>query len=425
MPYLDSLDIANRALQHVSQTQIVSVTEDSKNNLETSFAYDKVRQAELRRNAWRFAIRKTVLRAVDTGTMVLEPDLWSSATVYLPGAIVSDANGLTWISLIEENLNNQPGGNNEAWDSYFGPMTVVPWDSGTSYYAGEVVYKAGALPSQYHVYMSLKNGNTDVPDVAAAWDSATLYYGNDVVSYGGSQWRSLVDLNQNITPADGPLSWDSGATYSASQQVTGSDQFIYTSVGNGNIGHDPTTDGGIHWTNTNVPNAWSRTPTITPSSPNWRPIQADMSLLRFPYPIGSGPASDSGTRNVFRLPAGYLKVAPQDPKAGSVSLLGAPSGLPYDDWTYEGDYLVSGDTGPIVFRFVADVTRVRSMDPMFCEGLALTLAIAICPTITQSHVQLSDLASEYKMRMTEARTANLIEAGPEEPPLDDFITCRM
>ena len=142
------------------------------------------------------------------------------------------------------------------------------------------------------------------------------------------------------------------------------------------------------------------------------------------YPIGTGPSSESETRNVFRLPANFLKPAPQDPKAGSSSFLGAPSGIQYEDWDYQDKYIVSSETGPLIYRFIADIIRVRDMDDMFCEGLALRLATGIAKSLTQSHEKLTDLASEYKLVMGDARMANFIETGPIEPPVDSFITCR-
>src|ERR1700677_2080839 len=131
MPFLDSLDIANRTCQHCGVVPIQSVTEISKQNIEISAVYDKVRRAELRRNVWRFATRKVMLYSVNTAitspttttpaiTCELVPPLYSSTNTYLYGSIVTDTNGLFWISNITENLGNPPGGNNNAWDSYFG-----------------------------------------------------------------------------------------------------------------------------------------------------------------------------------------------------------------------------------------------------------------------------------------------------------------
>jgi hypothetical protein len=288
MPYLDSLDIANRALQHVGQSQIATVTEDSKQNFETAFTYDKVRRAELRRNVWRFATRRVVLRAIDSNTKIVVPAAYDSTKTYLPGALVVDANSQIWFSMTPDNINNTPGVT-DVWDMYFGPLTVSVYDSATTYSAGELVYKAGAVAGSYAVYMSLENDNADAPDVATAYDATVTYRRDQVVSSGGFQWRSLIEMNKNITPAVGPLAYDATATYAAAQTVTGSDNFIYSSVAGSNIGHDPVTDGGVHWTNTNVANAWARTPTIAVSSIKWLVLTATIESLVFPVADRGGP----------------------------------------------------------------------------------------------------------------------------------------
>lgn len=426
MPFLDSLDIANRCAQILGSPQIFSVTEDSKINREATFAYDKLRRVELRRNIWRFAIRKAVLRPLTLTMRLLTPPTYSSTVPYFPGSIVQDANAVMWISQLPENLNNAPGGNNEAWEPYFGPLTVDLYDSTTTYSIGELVYMPVGNPGGYQVYMSLSSVNAVAPNVATAWAATVTYKFDDVVSYSGSQWRSLIALNTNVTPVDGPLAFDPTATYTIGQTVTGSDTYIYSSVGNGNIGHDPTTDAGVHWTNTNLPNAWSRTPAIAVSATSWLPLGTlTLRNLNLLYPIGSGPSTQGVSRNAYRLPAGWLKEAPQNPKAGATSFLGAPSGLRMTDWEYDSNFIVTSDSQPITYRFVADIQKVRSMDDMFCEGLACRIASAICETVTQSDAKLQTIASQYKLFMGEARTANLIEEGPVELPEDDYITCRL
>jgi Bacterial Ig domain len=49
-----------------------------------------------------------------------------------------------------------------------------------------------------------------------------------------------------------PANWASGTTYAANAQVRGSDSNSYTSNAGGNVGHDPTTDAGVHWTQTGL-----------------------------------------------------------------------------------------------------------------------------------------------------------------------------
>ena len=423
MPFLDSLDIANRALQHCGLTPITSVSEDSQRNTECSAAYDKVRRAELRRNVWRFAVRRAAIRPMATSTLVLVPSDYSASKTYLPGEVVQDTNRLVWVSQIADNIANSPGGNNEAWDMYFGSRTAELFQSGNSYFAGELVYVVTtSAPNGYQVYMSLTNGNSDTPGTATAYSATAQYKHDDVVSSGGSQWRSLLAVNIGTTPADGPLAYNSATMYSTGQTATGSDNYIYSSVGSGNVGYDPTTDGGIHWTNTGVLNAWSRSPTLLTSSLNWRPLLATLKNVFTVYPIGAGPSSQAQTKNIYPLPFGFLREAPQNQK--TFGTLGGPTGVSLNDWEYDGDYIITETIGTIILRFVADISKVSAMDDMFCEGLACRLAAAVCPRMTQSDGKLQTIASEYKFFMGEARLVNSIEEGPTSSPDDEYLTVR-
>lgn len=423
MAYLDSLDIAKRVCQHVGVRQIQAVDEDSKANYEITLAYDKIRRAELRRNVWRFAIRRVILRPIVAGeTMLVQPAAWSATTTYMPGSIVADDNGTLWVSIVPDNLNNAV--TTAAWEEYFGPLTVGLYDSTVAYYTGELVYKAGTYAGSFVVYMSLTDGNTSVPTTVTAYSATTTYSMDDRVTYLGLQYRSIIPFNLGVTPADAPDAFDIAINYDINNTVTGSDGFIYTSLGAANVGHDPITDAGVHWSTAHVAAAWASTPLMLPTAQTWLPIIGDMTPVRFFYPISFGPSLGAGSRYIYRLPAGFLREAPQDPKAGSTSWLGASGALRYKDWDFEGDYIVSRGSNLIMLRFVADVTDVSRMDDMFCEGLAATVALAVCETLTQSTAKLQNIGAAYKTFMGEARMVNGIETGPTEPPEDDYIACR-
>lgn len=422
MPYLDSLDLANRACQHVGLPQVLSIAEDSRAQFELSFAYDKLRRAELRRNTWRFATRTAILRSISSTTRLLFPQLWSATTLYLPGAIVRDENDDYWFSTTPENINNTPG-QSKAWDQYCGPMTADVYASTTTYFAGDLVYVLGAN-STYVVYLSLINGNTNVPGSSDAYAVGTTYGLNDVVTYGGFTWRSLLAFNLANTPATGPATWDATLVYGTNFTVTGQNGFIYTSTGESNLGFDPTTDGGAHWTQTGI-NAWSKLPTIYASDTRWLPLYASLKQFYFTTPIGYGPDLQSSQRAIYRLPCNYLRECSQDPKAGSVSIFGAGTGLMYKDWLFQGDYLLSSDPGPLMFRFVADVTVVGAFDDMFCEGLSARMALGIVQPTTNSSQLRKDIQGEYSRWMAEARLVNGIEIGAEEAPEDDWLTCQL
>jgi hypothetical protein len=321
-------DIANRALQHCGGGLIAAgafLTEDSKNASELRACYDLNRRAELRRNVWRFATRKTAIRPLDATSKLVTFGTWASGTTYALNDIVLGSDGQVYISIASGNLANNPTlGTFSKWSVYFGPLVAVEHASvaggTTTYFAGELVYIGATM------YLSKISGNADTPPTA--------------------NWQTM-----------------------------------------------------------------STAPTLA--------------LVSFIYPLGAGPLGQSDSKQAYRLPNGYMMLAPQDPKEGSVPVLGWPRGQSYKDWEFESDYLLTSDSGVIILRFVADVNDPNSMDPMFIEGFACRLALSVCETITQSGSKLSNIGSMYGKFMVEARTVNGIETGPVEQELDAYVECRI
>jgi hypothetical protein len=427
------VDIGNRALQHCGVPRIATpdFSEDSQRCSEVSFCYDKLRRAELQRRFWSFAITRTVLRAIDQNTMRLTPSLWAPTTTYFAGSIVADALGVLWISTIPNNLNNDPL-LTSFWEPYFGPRTVPLYDASgtTAYFAGELVYTAPGDGTN-RVYLSLQSNNTDDPATPTAYDATVTYFKDQVVTFNSVAYMSLIDLNLNNEPDLAPALWASGTTYAAGAKVGGSDGMIYQSVGSGNVGNDPTTDGGVHWTNTGALNPWSTVFVGGAGSDKWLqiggaefPAGVTLTTLNIVYPLGSGPWWQASTKNAFALPAAFLALAPQNPKAG-LSVVGGPIDPGYNDWLIERGYLISSETGPIVLRFVADVTDVRKMHSMFCEGLAARIGFEVCEILTQSTAKLGAISKIYDRWISEAGTVDAIEQGYTDTPEDDLVTVRL
>lgn len=425
-------DICNRALQRCGARRIVSLTDDDRNAAACRFVYDKVRRAELRRNTWTFSTRRTALRPVaanttgivstgifqptsgpNTGTLVLTPSAWSSSVTYTPGAIVTDAAvpGLVWTSLAFENLNNPPG-EGSIWDIYFGSMLVSPYDMTQSYWAGELVYIQDPNTQAVNVYRSLTNGNGNgniqitISTQPEAGNNQTITTAS-ITSNGAAnpwiltEWNPLVSYNRD--------------------QVVAYQFILYRSAVEQNIGNAPP-GSAAQWLSCGPVDA----PTLAlASNINWLPIQATVASSICAYPIGSGPVQEANTRNAFPLPNGYLRMAPQDPTQGAVSYLGAPGGLTYSDWVEEAGFLTSRQNTIILLRFIADITNVVNMDDMFCEGLAARIATELVEELTQSDGKKAGIEADYKRIMGEARIVNAIESGSDQPPEDDYISCRM
>lgn len=264
--------------------------------------------------------------------------------------------------------------------------------------------------------------------------------------------RAVATTTRNVTFAN----WAIGSTYKINDVVTGSDGQVWISLAGSNTAHDPTTSVGF-WSIYSGPlqaNQWDSTTTyfagelvymngfttVYMSTVSGNALEPDtdvtgawitmtgaptIAAMNFIYPIGAGPSSDDETRNVYVVPNGFIRTAAQDPKAGSNSALGAPSGRRYNDWYFENNYFTSTDTGPIIFRFAADINGTAAFDPMFVEMLASRIAFETCEQITQSVSKQQVLGAEYKKFGNEARSVNGIEKGSEEPAEDDFISCRI
>ena len=388
-------------------------------NLVQSF-YGKARQAELERSYWKFAIKRTVLRPIDATFMLLAPALWSASTIYFNGSVVTDSSGTIWQSYQPDNINQQPG-QGPGWKLYFGPMAIPPW-SATSYFAGEVVFVPGTSGA-YSVYLSLISANADNPATATAYDPTVTYQRDAIVTFSAIAYQSLIDLNLNNEPDLAPAIWAIGTTYAAGNTVGGSDGAIYQSIGSGNIGHDPTLDGGVHWTNTGVLNPWTTVITRGGGSTNWLILGCALNEMAPQYPLSAGPSTQNTSNNAYRLPANYLRKANQNPKV-PVAWLGGPSGIAENDWQFEDDYIVSSRCDPIVFRFVADFTDVARMHAMFCYGVGARIALEIAPSITQSSGKLADIGKAYERFMGEARLVDAIEDDYDQPPDDEYLTVR-
>jgi hypothetical protein len=373
--------IANRALQRVGVQRIGALvaddtvwTEDSKNASEIRACYHMLRRAELNRNVWRFSIRTVALRAIGKNSKLVTFAAYNNATTYALGAVSLATDGQLYQSRIPANVGNDPTLSAAQWSLYFG----------------------SAIAQEYVTTFS------------------------------------------------------TAITYAQYDHTVGSDGVVYYSLADGNINHNPVGDAGVHWT----PTTWNIQPSSanggtsfyagelvfvgnnlyislrgdnldTPPSSRWLALAGStVAYLNFMYPIGSGPNTEQTSRNVYQLPNGFMRIAPQDPKAGAYSFLGAPGNNIYRDWNFQDDYFTTCDTGIILFRFAADIQDPTQFNPLFAEGFASRIAFEICEPLTQSTTKLSGIASEYKQFMGEARTVNGIETGPTEPPLDDYLTCR-
>ena len=365
---------------------------------------------------------------------------WAVGTTYAQGNGVLYTDGNVYVSLTNSNVGNAPSSSASNWQLMpflqlatpvvpstgtqptFSPTTspISEWSNSAGYSIGSfVIFNAT-------VYMSLANNNTaNYPN--ASGSTSWIAVSN------GATYMSLIDFNIGNDPANSPALWLISTTYASGAKVCGSDGIIYTSNSNGNLGHDPTLDAThTFWTNTGTLCPWTTVFTLGSGNEYWIqiggtafPSGVALQTLDIVWPVGAGPLSQSTTRNVFRLPANFLRKAPRDSKAGIFSPLGAPGNLNADDWEFRGNYITSWEATAIMFPFVADMQDVSDFDSMFCEGLACRCALAVVESLTNSTAKNQMIAGEYQKFMNEARLSNAILIGSEEPALDDWIACRV
>ncbi len=181
------VDIANRALQRCGARRITTLTDDTKNAKEVNFCYDKLRRAELRRNLWRFAIRRVMLRPLGTA---LQP--WDSTKTYSAGAY-TNYNSVNYVSLLGANTNQEPDTSPTYWQVFNGVTTLLvtfsAWAVGPAYTQGMI-----ALGSDNRLYELVVASNTgsDPTSTTGIW---TEYFGNITASqYDSTQGYNTGEL---------------------------------------------------------------------------------------------------------------------------------------------------------------------------------------------------------------------------------------
>lgn len=332
---------------------------------------------------------------------------WVPAFITFAAGNAVSYNGAVYVSLQAGNLGHQPDTSPTWWVA--APVTPAPgyYNAATAYTIGNFVTYLGLN------YVCIAPSTGNLPTNTSFWAAQQL----------GTTYASLIDFNLNNDPSLAPALWAVGTTYAAGNKVGGSDGLIYSSIGSGNVGHNPTTTTGF-WTNTGVLNPWTTVNPFGTANVQWVQLSVALTDLQIAYPLGSGPAAQTVTRNIYRLPANFLRRAPQDPKAGSTSFLGAPTGLMYDDWNLTNEYIVTREVFPIVLRFVADVADVSKFDDLFAECLAARIAFEVVERLTQSTAKRAGIMAAYKEARTSAILVNGVEVGATEPPEDDYISCR-
>ena len=248
-----------------------------------------------------------------------------------------------------------------------------------------------------------------------AYASGTTYAAGRIVTdndYSGNSatWISIQGSNTGNTPRTSPLFWtqytgvlqcdsySAGITYYAGEIVLSSAVF-YISNSDANTANTPS--GGAPW--------------VALTGVTGTTLFSPVTLT----------ANRAGTTlNAYRLPANYLRIAPQDPKVAGTTYAATGGGMQWTDMEFRGQYIITAQASPLIFRFGADVYDVTQMDDMFCEALAARVGMSICEQLTQKPQLAQTLSTLYTSYVNSAAKLNAIEQGSTEEEEEGYRVSR-
>lgn len=163
--FASPVDVANRALQLMGEPRITAFSDSKRGAVETGFAQDKVRRAELRRAVWTFSTRRMVLRSLTSTSVRLVFPTYSSSTTYAAGDVVRDSTGFPWIATAASTGVDPTTdyGVYPSWIAYFGQLYADTWSGTPTYYPGDMVVQSGT------VYLCVAQTTNNQPPNTTYW----------------------------------------------------------------------------------------------------------------------------------------------------------------------------------------------------------------------------------------------------------------
>jgi hypothetical protein len=183
-------DIGNLALQMcgvTSMNRITTFDDNSKEAAAIKLCYDNVRRSELRKEFWKFAIKRAVTRNIQPTDLLITFPAWAIGSSFDLNDIVLYTDGLLYISLLNTNVGNVPTTATTKWSLYTGPITASLYDSTLIYYPGELIFTAG--PVTYIVLTQTAAG-----DVPADGTEFHIFNGAGAVTTAATPYRKPLTM---------------------------------------------------------------------------------------------------------------------------------------------------------------------------------------------------------------------------------------
>jgi hypothetical protein len=247
----------------------------------------------------------------------------------------------------------------------------------------------------------------------AAWAVGTTYAIFDVVKYDNMYWISNQASNLANTPGVGGLAppWSLYNGPLIAQAYDAAVAYIPGDL--------------LFVTTTAYINTQAITGTSPPNTSYWQPMTGSVATFLLNSPVGypKNPVAATVPRNLYRLPANFVRIAPMDAKVAGNVRSNTTAGMQFNDYEFEGDFMLSAYQGttqadPLVMRFVTDFNDVPTMDTLFCEALAARMATELAEMLTQSEEKKKAAIVLYDNAVNLAKNINAIEAGTTEPEMN-------
>lgn len=139
--------------------------------------------------------------------------------------------------------------------------------------------------------------------------------------------------------------------------------------------------------------------------------------------LATVPASGPYTQQ-FELPANCLRVLEIGDSWPGMDLSDYRSGPTTDDYSVEGQMVLSNLSAPLSIRYVQQITDPGLFDACFAKAFAAKLAETCCSRITESESKKKVAMAFYRQAVADAIRANALESTPTVPADDSWVTTR-
>jgi hypothetical protein len=119
--------------------------------------------------------------------------------------------------------------------------------------------------------------------------------------------------------------------------------------------------------------------------------------------VAGADSGDCTLNFAYELPADCLRPLP-------LTANGEPGGVPIS-WRQEAGLIYSDRSGPLIIRYVANLTDPNDWDALFTEVLVAALAIKIAHPLTHKAGMIDIARSAYDRALDAAFSANAIQRG--------------